>query len=105
MPSLSWEIDQPASGDHTLTIQANPAPISARLWSASSASRDFRESKWSPSTLTPGNTIRGSLSRPDSGKHAAFAELEYEIDGIPYHLSTTFFEPGIKPTNPNSGKP
>jgi hypothetical protein len=31
---------------------------------------------------------------PADGRLVLFGELEYEVDGIPYHLTTTFFEPG-----------
>jgi len=46
-----------------------------------------------------------SLPDPAPGHTAAYADLEYQIDGIPYHLSTTFFEPGIKPKETAALKP
>ena len=53
--------------------------------------------------VQPGNTITINVPNPTSGRQALFADLEYEIDGIPYHLTTTFFEPGVKP--PTANKP
>ena len=88
-----------------MTIHADPAPSSARLWSASSRTRDFRESKWTSSPLQTGTTITASIAKPASGYLAAFADLVYWIDGIPYHLTTTFFEPGVGPKEQTKGKP
>jgi PhoPQ-activated pathogenicity-related protein len=104
MPALSWLLKSPASGDSTLTVQADSAPLSARLWKASSENRDFRESKWTSSSLQAGTTITASIAKPALGYLAAFAELEYLIDGIPYHLTTTFFEPWIQPKEPAADK-
>jgi len=104
MPALSWSMKSPASGDFTLTVHADSVPLAARLWTASSGNRDFRDSKWTSSPLQAGTTITASIARPASGYLAAFAELEYLIDGIPYHLSTTFFEPGLRPKEPTADK-
>ncbi|MGZ3432676.1 MAG: PhoPQ-activated pathogenicity-related family protein [Isosphaeraceae bacterium] len=105
LPALSWGLSGARSDTSTLTIHADPAPSSARLWSASSRTRDFRESKWTASPLETGTTITASIAKPASGYLAAFADLEYSIDGIPYHLTTTFFEPGVGPKEPTKGKP
>ena len=104
MPKISWSFKNSAAGTSALTVDADPPPRSARLWTATSESRDFRESKWESSPLAAGTTITSPIARPASGHGAAFAELEYEIDGIPYHLTTTFFEPGIDPKEPTGGK-
>jgi len=104
MPALSWSMKSPASGDSALTVHADSVPLAARLWTASSGNRDFRESKWTSSQLQAGTTITASIASPASGHLAVFAELEYLIDGIPYHLSTTFFEPGLRPQSPTADK-
>ncbi len=105
MPALSWATRRAASGATTLTIQADPPPAAARLWSATSQSRDFREARWTSSALEAGTTISVSLPDPAPGHSAVYADLEYQIDSIPYHLTTTFFEPGIKPQEPAVLKP
>ena len=106
LPRLSWDFADGAGarGESTstsmLTIHAEPAPRSARLWTARSETRDFRESHWDSTPLQPGATIAGSV-RSDRGGHLAlFGEVEYQVDGIPYHLTTTFFEPGIEKPRP-----
>ena len=97
LPAISWQQGRAIAGASTLMVHADPAPGRARLWSATSKTRDFRESKWTSSPLEAGSTITAVIAKPASGNLAAFADLEYAIDGIPYHLTTSFFEPGIKP--------
>jgi PhoPQ-activated pathogenicity-related protein len=97
MPRLSWEFEADHDGEAILTIHARPAPRAARLWTARSQSRDFRESSWESAAIKAGDTITGRVRPPRDGRLALFGELEYEVDGIPYHLTTTFFEPGIPP--------
>ena len=69
--------------------------MAARIWTARSDSRDFRESHWESAPLKPGETITRVVQPVSSGHLALFGELEYQIDGIPYHLTTTFLEPGV----------
>ena len=57
--------------------------------------RDFRESRWESAPLKPGETITRYVPKVTSGHLALFGELEYQIDNIPYHLTTTFMEPGV----------
>jgi PhoPQ-activated pathogenicity-related protein len=105
MPTLSWAIEDRASGEGTLTIHADPSPRSARFWTTTAETRDFRESKWASTPLDAGTTIKARLAKPAAGHAAAFADLQYEIDGIPYHLTTTFFEPGIRPVQAKAERP
>ena len=91
----------PAAGDSTLTVQADPAP-----WRHGSGRPRPRIAisaipSGLPQPLQAGTTIPASIAKPATGYLAAFAELEYLIDGIPYHLTTTFFEPGLRPRQPN----
>jgi PhoPQ-activated pathogenicity-related protein len=96
LPRLTWDFAAGARGESTLTIHADPAPAAARLWTARSATRDFRESRWESLPLKPGTTITASVPAPGRGHLAAFGEVEYQVDGIPYHLTTTFQEPGVE---------
>jgi PhoPQ-activated pathogenicity-related protein len=102
MPALSWAVVPVAPGSFRISINAVPAPRSARLWTTTSSTRDFRESKWASSPLPPGTTITASLSKPSAENVAAFADLEYEIDSLHYHLTTSLFEPGAKLTEVGS---
>jgi PhoPQ-activated pathogenicity-related protein len=97
LPRLSWEFISKTRDEATLTIHTEPAPRSARLWTARSETRDFREADWESTPISPGTTITGTVRTSRNGHLALFGELEYQVDGIPYHLTTTFFEPGIAP--------
>lgn len=93
MPTIAWDSKALKPDELTLKIEATPAPKSARLWVAKSDTRDFRESKWESSPLTTGTKISGLARKPaDARNIAAFADLEYEIDGISYRLTTTKVE-------------
>jgi PhoPQ-activated pathogenicity-related protein len=98
LPRLDWKFESPPDGPYTLTINADPAPKSARLWSAEADNRDFRQSKWESTSLSPGGVVTAEIEAPKGGrKKAVFGSLEYELDGIPYRLTTSFFEPGAPP--------
>jgi len=64
MPKLEWK-HEGANPKMQLTIRADPAPKAARLWSAQSATRDFRLVKWSDRPLeVSGKTITGGSRYP-----------------------------------------
>jgi PhoPQ-activated pathogenicity-related protein len=95
LPRLTWDLARGAGGEATLTIRSTPAPVAARIWTARSESRDFRESQWESAPLKVGETIIRVVQPVPTGHLALFGELEYQIDGIPYHLTTSFLEPGL----------
>lgn len=101
MPQLKWSSSGSKGADElTLSVQAEPAPKSARLWVATTGSRDFRESTWKPSPLTAGSTISATAKKPAGAQNlAAFIDLEYEVDGLPYHLTTSFFKTPMEPAS------
>jgi len=88
MPKVNWQHE----GDETkmrLKIQGDPAPKAARLWSTKAPTRDFRQAKWTPQPLEiNGKEITAKMSAPPEGFVVFLAELEYEIGGFPYFLST-----------------
>src|SRR5919108_1578149 len=88
MPNLTWKHES-ANGKLHLTIDATPAPMSARLWVAQASTPDFRRARWAeqPVTLSQDRVI-GEVTRPEKGYLAFFGELDYEIGGLKYHLST-----------------
>ena len=105
MPKITWDLVRGAGGESVLTIHANPAPVSARIWTAKSETQDYRESRWEPAPLKPAETISRYVPRVPSGHLVLFGELEYEIDGIPYHLTTTFLEPAATPPTTGTKRP
>jgi PhoPQ-activated pathogenicity-related protein len=88
LPQLQWKHDD-VDGKMRLTVQAKPAPVSARLWSAQAPTLDFRKAEWveQPAVLKDG-TVTGEVAPPAKGCLAFYGDLEYELDGLKYHLST-----------------
>jgi PhoPQ-activated pathogenicity-related protein len=88
MPKLSWKNDD--DGDKLrLVVTADLAPKSARVWTATTPTRDFRKAKWTDQEVKVGkDKITGEATAPKDGCLAFYLDLEYEIDGIAYHLCT-----------------
>jgi PhoPQ-activated pathogenicity-related protein len=88
LPKLKWKHDD-ADGKLRLSIESDVPAKAARLWVAKSPTADFRPAKWEavPSQVA-GTTFVGEAPRPTEGWQAVFGELQFEIDGIPYYLST-----------------
>lgn len=87
MPKLDWKHDD-ASDQSRLTVNSDHLPKAARLWVASAATRDFRLARWKDQTLASGKSIVAKVAAPSTGCVAFFAELDFEIDGLPHQLST-----------------
>lgn len=88
-PQMSWEHGDDGDGKLKLTVTSTPEPKGAKLWVARSSDRDFRDDQWNDSPMIlAGQVARGEVARPDKGYVALIGDLEYEIDGIRYHLST-----------------
>jgi hypothetical protein len=88
MPNLTWK-HETVNGRLRLTIDATPAPTGARLWMAETRTQDFRTAKWREQAMTLSNGIAiGEVTPPEKGHLAFYGELDYEIDGLKYHLST-----------------
>jgi PhoPQ-activated pathogenicity-related protein len=88
LPELSWRHED--SGDKArLVVESSPAPLAARLWVAESPSRDFRTAEWRDRAVDiSGGRVVGEVTTSQNNYLAFFAELDYEIDGLKYQLST-----------------
>ncbi len=95
-PSLSWKHDDAGPGTLRLAVTSDPAPKSARLWMAWSGSLDFRKASWTSTPIAPAASMVGTVGRPEKGSVALFADLEYEVDGLPYHLSTQIRQSAVR---------
>jgi PhoPQ-activated pathogenicity-related protein len=88
MPKLEWKHATHSDTLH-LTIDCSSPPLAARIWAAESDDQDFRLSPWRAKSVTvEKNKVTGSIVAPKEGCLAFFGEVEYEIDGIRYQLST-----------------
>ena len=96
LPRLTWK-HEGKEGQACLSVESNVSPRSARLWVARAATRDFRKAKWEAKDLPlDKKPMRGLVDPPKEGYLALYAELDYEIDGIPYTLSTQIRVVGAK---------
>jgi PhoPQ-activated pathogenicity-related protein len=88
MPAVTWKHEN-NNGHLSLTIDATPRPVGARLWIARAPTQDLRAAEWKEEAVryTDGK-ITGEVAPPEKGYTAFFGELDYEIDGVKYHLST-----------------
>jgi PhoPQ-activated pathogenicity-related protein len=88
MPAVTWEHEN-RDGQLRLTIGATPRPAGARLWIARAPTQDLRTTAWQEQVVSyAGGKFIGEVASPEKGYVAFFGELDYEIDGIKYHLST-----------------
>ena len=88
MPKVRWRHDE-SNGKLRLTIEAAPPPLGARLWTAQGETKDFRQVTWMEQpAIVDQNRVVGEVMFPAEGYTAFFGELDYEIEGLKYHLST-----------------
>jgi PhoPQ-activated pathogenicity-related protein len=88
MPKLSWKHED-AGRKLRLEVRAEPASQVGRLWVAHAPTRDFRKARWEEQkVLVRGPIAVGEVEPPAEGFVALFAELDCEIDGLRYQLST-----------------
>ena len=87
-PKMTWKRSD--EGDRfTVSVQSDIPAKGAKLWTARSETKDFRQARW---TSKPVEGSRGnytvSISKPESGHIAFYLELETEFDGISCSLTT-----------------
>jgi PhoPQ-activated pathogenicity-related protein len=88
LPSFSWKHES-SGGELRLTVTTSVAPKRARLWMAHAPTSDFRAAHWQdrPLVFSTGTAV-AQVVAPAAGELAIFAELGYEIAGLPYQIST-----------------
>ncbi len=88
MPKLSWK-DEGKDGLVCLNVESSVTPKGARMWTATVETHDFRKSKWESKDVP---LDKGPLcfcaAPPRDGFRAFYGEMDFEIDGIAYTLST-----------------
>ena len=73
-------------------MKPSGTPQVVRLWSARSASNDFRDSKWTSEDLAgTDGSFHGTAMKSGEERVAVFGEAQYEFEGIKYSLSTLVF--------------
>lgn len=86
-PTMTWKHDTDTN-KMTLVVTAKGAKA-VRLWIADADKRDFRGSKWTSREVAgKDGTFADSVEKPAKGFRSFFAEVEFDVDGIPLTLST-----------------
>jgi len=91
MPKLTWENSDYKDGRMCLSIQSSVQPKSARVWIANSDTRDFRKSRWKSQPVdfdADGKLALCLVAPPAKGYLAYYGEVEYDLDGMSWSLST-----------------
>ena len=75
-----------------LAVNAATGVVGAKLWTASSESRDFRQAQWSPSDIEIGgdrSLVKGSVRYPAEGYIAFYIDLTYrDANGDEFSVCT-----------------
>lgn len=88
LPVVTWQY-RPGTNGSQLAIKGGPSAKSARLWTATSETKDFRESTWTERTIErTGEEFVGQIVAPSSGYMAVFGEVTMVADGKTYPVST-----------------
>jgi PhoPQ-activated pathogenicity-related protein len=87
-PALEWKHTD-EGGRFLLAVKSSSTPVEAKLWTARSASKDFRESKWQFEPLRDeSGRFTGSVTKPDGDHVALFGELTFRLGELTYSLAT-----------------
>lgn len=88
MPELQWAHETGSDGLE-VRVRSSETPKAARVWSARSSIKDFRDAKWSsqPMIEKEGRWV-GAVAKPEQGHVALYGELQFEFQGLTYSLCT-----------------
>lgn len=89
-PQLEWKhLDE--SGLACLRVSSKTPATGARLWTTSCGNTDFRQCTWTEKLAeisAGGKLVVGKIKPPETGCMALYGEIDFEIDGLKYTLST-----------------
>ncbi len=89
LPRVRWSSDMTRQGQAQILVEAMPAPLATRVWSADAPTQDFRKALWKESaTLKTEQGVVGAVALPREGCRVFYVDADYEIDGIRYTLCT-----------------
>ena len=90
LPKLEWTFTNSKSLRLSMTI--DQPPLGARLWTASSSTKDFRQAQWSSQPIVAeSKKFTATVKDPDTGHVALYGELLFKVGNLEYSLSTQVF--------------
>jgi PhoPQ-activated pathogenicity-related protein len=98
MPKLDWKYE-PKDGGLELAVTPVGTSVASMIWQAEAGTRDFRPARWQSTggsygggklTVEPGARYRAlaTFRPPAEGYRAGFAEVQFDVDGLTFPLST-----------------
>jgi len=87
LPTMKWKLAE-SDTHYEIAIESDIAVRTARLWTARSETKDFRQARWSSTVLSKEELEAVFIVKPESGHIAFFVELESISDGLPFSLTT-----------------
>ena len=88
LPDVKWKLSETDEG-YKVNVETDMTFRRARLWTAHSETKDFREASWTSSSLPePKAAFAVSIAKPKSGHVAFFVEIETIEEGLPFSLTT-----------------
>jgi len=87
-PDLKWAYGEQGD-DLCLRLWASQKPQTVRLWTASSPTRDLRESAWTSRPIEEENdAFIARIPKPKAGCIALFGEAQFTLEGSTFSLCT-----------------
>ena len=87
MPKETWKFEDADKHTTTLIVHPDKSVKSMRYWTATSPTRDFRQSLWASQDVTPKGECRIEAAAGSEYK-AVLADADYEIGGLKYTRTT-----------------
>jgi PhoPQ-activated pathogenicity-related protein len=87
MPEPKWSYEGKDKHTTTLTVTPGAGAKAVRSWTATSKTKDFRQSKWSPADV-PFQAKCVIEAAAGSEYKVILADVDYEIGGLPFTLTT-----------------
>jgi PhoPQ-activated pathogenicity-related protein len=88
LPVVDWRFDVDGAGAAAV-VRSDAGPARVLVWTASSASRDFRAARWSSKVVEgAGPEWRASIAPPAAGLVAGLVELQFDRQPLPLVLTS-----------------
>lgn len=89
LPPVDWRFEGDGHGGAACVVRTDTRPERVTLWTAASATRDFRQARWSPEPVqAAGPEWRVPLPVPRTGFVAGIVEFEFAREPVPVMLTS-----------------
>jgi len=91
---VKWKLSENDAEKYVVTVASELPVVSAKLWTATSSTKEFRSAKWDfvpvefPKTSEKITQITAEIPKPSEGHVAFYVEIVSEFEGKPFSLTT-----------------